>query len=184
MIERLGLAPLPVEGGWFRETWRSSDVWPRAALPSRYPGERCAATAILYLLTADTCSLMHRLRSPELYCFHDGDPVEMLCLDPGGEGSVLRFGHDHVAGERVQVLVSAGTWQGSRLVTGGAWALFSVVVAPGYEPADFEHATRATARRLARARGDDPRPHPRLSVAAAHSRQRERRRFATRHHLG
>lgn len=142
IIERLSLAPLPVEGGWFRETWRSQDVVPRAALPPRYPGDRAAATAILYLIAAGTPSLLHRLASPELYCYHDGDPVEMLQLHADGGGEVVRFGRDHGAGERVQALVPAGSWQGSRVVAGEGWALFSVVVAPGFDPADYEHGAR------------------------------------------
>jgi len=144
LIERLRLEPLPMEGGWFRETWRSADVWPRAALPHRYRHDKHAATAILYLLTADSCSLLHRLPTDELYCFHDGDPVEMLMLEPGGDGTVLRFGHDLAAGEVVQARVPAGAWQGSRLLAGGAWALLSVIVAPGFDPDDYEHGDRAT----------------------------------------
>ncbi len=143
LIARLGLAPLPVEGGWFRETWRSDDVWPHAALPPRYPADRSAATAILYLIASGTPSLMHRLASPELYCFHDGDPVEMLQLHEDGHGEVIRFGRDLGAGERPQALVPAGSWQGSALVAGGEWALFSVVVAPGFDAADYAHGTRA-----------------------------------------
>jgi uncharacterized protein len=142
LIARLGLAPLPVEGGWFRETWRAADVWPRAALPPRYTGERSAATAILYLITAGTPSLLHRVASDELYCFHDGDPVEMLQLHGDGGGEVVRFGRDHAAGERLQALVPAGVWQGSALAAGGEWALFSVIVAPGFDPADYVHGTR------------------------------------------
>ena len=143
LIERLQLVPLPVEGGWYRETWRSADVWPHAALPPRYGHDKHAATAILYLLTDEACSLLHRLPTDELYCFHDGDPVEMLMLEPGGAGTILRFGHDLSAGEVVQARVPAGAWQGSRLLPGGAWALFSVIVAPGFDPDDYEHGERA-----------------------------------------
>jgi uncharacterized protein len=143
LIERLGLVPLPQEGGWYRETWRSADVWPQTALPDRYGHDKNAATAILYLLTAEACSLMHRLPTDELYCYHDGDAAEMLILESGGAGTVLRFGHDLAAGEVVQARVPAGAWQGSRLLPGGAWALFSVIVAPGFDPDDYEHGERA-----------------------------------------
>ena len=143
LIERLGLAPLPQEGGWYRETWRSSDIVPRVALPPRYRHDKSAATAILYLITDRDCSLLHRLPTDELYCFHDGDPAEMLMLEPGGAGTIVRFGHDLTAGEVVQAKVPAGAWQGSRLVEGGQWALFSVVVAPGFDADDYEHGARA-----------------------------------------
>jgi hypothetical protein len=143
LIERLELVPLPMEGGWYRETWRSADVWPHAALPGRYRHDKHAATAILYLLTAEGESLLHRLPTDELYCFHDGDPVEMLVLGAGSAGTIVRFGHDLAAGDIVQARVPAGAWQGSRLLPGGKWALFTVVVAPGFDPDDYEHGERA-----------------------------------------
>ena len=34
----LGLVPHPVEGGFFRETYRSADLVPPDALPARYRG--------------------------------------------------------------------------------------------------------------------------------------------------
>jgi predicted cupin superfamily sugar epimerase len=35
-------------------------------------------------------------------------------------------------------MVPAGAWQGSRLVTGGSYALLGTTMAPGYEQDDFE----------------------------------------------
>ena len=65
VIERFELAPLPGEGGYFRETYRSADRIPASALPARYAGsgDRAAATSIYYLITRDTYSALHRLRS-------------------------------------------------------------------------------------------------------------------------
>jgi predicted cupin superfamily sugar epimerase len=138
LIERLGLAPLPMEGGLYRETWRSSVPLPGVAAP---PGiTRSAGTAIYYLLTPATASTMHRLPIDELYHFLLGDPVEMLQLEDGAPSRWLVLGHDLRAGEALQVVVPAGTWQGSRLRGGGTWALMSVTVAPGFEFSDYESA--------------------------------------------
>ena len=66
LIERLQLQPHPKEGGYFRETYRSADRLAGAHLPPRYGGDRCAGTAIYYLLTPGTFSALHRLASDEV----------------------------------------------------------------------------------------------------------------------
>src|SRR5882672_7708609 len=102
LIELLGLTPLEPEGGHFLETWRSSD---------RTGNGRALGTAIYYLLTPRTCSIMHRLPGDELFHFYLGDPVEVLVLRPDGSGEVVTLGTDVAAGHRPQVLVPGGVWQ-------------------------------------------------------------------------
>jgi len=138
----LGLAPHPVEGGYFAETYRSPDQIPAAALPSRYGGARAAGTAIYYLLTPDTFSAMHRLASDEIFHFYLGDPVEMLQLRPDGSHHVVLIGPDLEAGERPQVIVPRDVWQGARLRPGGRYALLGTTVAPGFDYADYETGQR------------------------------------------
>lgn len=145
IIAHLGLAPLPREGGWFRETYRAGLQWPASALAARYPGPRAAGTAIYYLLTPESFSALHRLTGDEVFHFYLGDPVEMLQLDPRrGEGRFVVFGTDLLAGQRPQEVVPAGVWQGSRLLPGGAFALLGTTMAPGFDPADYEGANAAT----------------------------------------
>jgi uncharacterized protein len=43
----------------------------------------------------------------------------------------------------VQWVVPAGCWQGSRLRDGGGFALLGTTMAPGFDPADYEHGRRA-----------------------------------------
>jgi predicted cupin superfamily sugar epimerase len=146
IIELLDLRPLPREGGWYRETYRSDLHLPAATLAPRHPDGRDAATAIYYLLTPDTCSALHRLQSDEVFHFYLGDPVEMLQLDPAaGTGRVVVLGTDLLAGHRPQVVVPRLTWQGSRLLPGGAFALMGTAVAPGFDFADYEHGGEALA---------------------------------------
>jgi predicted cupin superfamily sugar epimerase len=125
------------------ETYRAGERLAAGALPERYGGERSLATAIYYLLTPDTFSEMHRLRSDEVYHFYLGDPVELLQLRPDGSGELLRLGSDLAAGERPQLAVPRGVWQGSRVVEGGRFALLGCTVAPGFEPDDYEAGARA-----------------------------------------
>lgn len=143
IIERFGLTPYPEEGGWFRETYRCGEEASADGLPERYGARRSFGTCIYYLLTGDTLSRLHRLKSDEIFHFYLGDPVRMLHLYPDGSSDVLTLGHDVVNGEHVQVVVPRGTWQGAVLVEGGEFALMGCTVAPGFDFADYETGDRA-----------------------------------------
>ena len=142
IIALFNLRPLPVEGGYFAESYRSSGLIPKSALPSGYSGPRCFGTAIFYLLTPETFSALHRLRGDEVFHFYLGDPVEMLQLRSDGMGERIIIGSDIAAGMRVQVLVPANVWQGSRLCDGGKFALMGTTMAPGFEFADYTPGLR------------------------------------------
>ncbi len=58
-------------------------------------------------------------------------------------GWVDRLGVDLCGGERPQLGVPAGTWQGARLASGGRFALLGTTVFPGYDDADFELGDRS-----------------------------------------
>jgi predicted cupin superfamily sugar epimerase len=133
---------LPGEGGYYVETYRASEKISETALPARYIGERNFSTAILYLLTSDTFSALHRVKSDEVFHFYLGDPVTMLQLHPEGSSEVITLGRDVLNGQRVQVTVPKNSWQGSFLNQGGDFALMGTTIAPGFEFADFEPACR------------------------------------------
>jgi predicted cupin superfamily sugar epimerase len=142
----LALTPHPREGGWYVRTYESGERIARRSLcpyGARYPTPRHTATAIYYFLEPDTFSEMHRLRSDEIFHFYLGDPIEMLQLTAPGIGRIVRIGSDLAAGERPQVVVPRGVWQGSRLVAGGQWALIGCTVSPGFEFEDYEAGGRA-----------------------------------------
>jgi predicted cupin superfamily sugar epimerase len=142
IIERLQLVPLTIEGGYFRETYRARLMISAAALFANYGGKRNVSTAIYYLLTPETFSAIHRVKSDEVFHFYAGDPVEMLQMGPDGTAKVVVIHNDLAAGREPQVIVPAGVWQGCRLVPGGEWALMGCTVAPGFDYADFELAKR------------------------------------------
>jgi predicted cupin superfamily sugar epimerase len=133
----LKLEPHPVEGGWYRRTYTSE----RNVGLER--GVRAVGTAIYYLLEEETFSEMHRVASDEIFHFYLGDPVEMLLLFLDGSSAVLTFGPDLEAGQRPQILVPAGVWQGERLVEGGKLALFGCTVTPGFDFADYQSGNYA-----------------------------------------
>jgi uncharacterized protein len=141
--ELLGLAPHPREGGWYVRTYEASEVIAAEAFEDRrYASGRRTGTAIYYLLEPDTFSEMHRLKSDEVFHFYAGDAVEMLQLLPDGSGRREVIGNDLAKGERPQVVVGRGVWQGSRLVEGGKWALLGCTVSPGFEFEDYEEGGR------------------------------------------
>ncbi|MFI0741363.1 cupin domain-containing protein [Streptomyces sp. NPDC021100] len=132
LVALYGLRPHE-EGGWFRETWRTS----RTAVPDGYPGPRPFATAILYLLHPGERSRRHRVRSDELWLWHRGGPLRMRLEGTGDDGDAERLlGPVAETGQWPQVLVPGGAWQSAE-PAGDEPVLVSCVVAPGFDYADF-----------------------------------------------
>ena len=138
IIEFFRMRPLEKEGGYYVETYRATEKITPLGLPVRYTGERAFATAILYLLTPDTVSRLHKLTSDEVWHFYLGDSVTMLQLHPDGSSEVIDLGPDVTKGHQVQVTVPKDTWQGAFLKHKGKFALMGTTTAPGFEFDDFE----------------------------------------------
>ena len=145
IIAALRLKPHPIEGGFFRETYRSPGMVTAEALPRAYSSmtDRSLGTAIYYLLTAETFSEMHRVPTEEVFHLYLGGPVRMLQLFPGGAARQVILGTDVLAGEQPQVVVPPEVWQGSRLEPGVDFALLGATMAPGFEFADYEQGRRS-----------------------------------------
>jgi predicted cupin superfamily sugar epimerase len=132
VVRLLDLKPHPIEGGFFRETYRS------AAAMSAYGSTRSVGTAIYYLLTPRTVSELHRLRGDEVFHFYLGDPVRQLQLLPDGTANEFTLGTDLAAGQVPQLVVPAGVWQGSHTFPGPhGFALLGATMAPGFDYADY-----------------------------------------------
>jgi uncharacterized protein len=125
------MTPLPVEATFFVETYHS-----RARTASG--GAAGSAGIGLYCDDPPSRSLFHRLAFDEVWHFYGGDPLRLVLLHPDGTDEDVIMGGDVVAGQAVQHVVSAGTWQAGELAPGGAWALFGCTMAPGFTPACFE----------------------------------------------
>jgi predicted cupin superfamily sugar epimerase len=134
IAEELDLAPHP-EGGWYRETWRSSVAFE----PAGYDGPRASATAIYFLLCPGEQSRWHVVRSDELWFWHSGGP---LTLRFGGDGEApdeARQQAQTLDQKSPQIRVPAGVWQAAAPAAGEA-VLVSCVVSPGFDFADFRLA--------------------------------------------
>ena len=148
LIAHFQMRPLPREGGYFAATYSDERRLTAKALGAPYTTDKPPSTAILYLLTPDTRSALHRLPTPEVYHYYLGDPVTMLQLADDGSSRLLTLGSDVLAGQCVQTVVPADVWQGSLLSAGGRYALLGTTMAPGYDDSDYVPGTPALLERF------------------------------------
>lgn len=135
-IERiLRLKPLPVEGGLFRQSYRSE--------VTLSDGRPCGTGIYaLYTDAEDSFSAMHRLDADELWHFYLGDALEMLLLGEDGSCATPVLGQDLGAGQLPQVAVRRGTWMGASLAPGGRLALIGCTMSPGFQSVGYEGGER------------------------------------------
>lgn len=124
IVTLLGLEPLPEEGGLFRRTYRDD-----------------YSTLIYLLLAGADFSALHVLETTEVYHWYAGAPLQLLLLRPDGSSSQMLLVPDLRAGQRPQLVVPAGVWQGSSSV--GSWSLAGTTMAPAFSWDGFLLGERA-----------------------------------------
>jgi predicted cupin superfamily sugar epimerase len=131
MIEHYKLEPLPVEGTLFVSTYRS-----RLEQPDGTP----CGTAMIGLYAAEpfSVSCFHRLPTDEIWHAYGGDPFKLVLLHPDGSSEEILMGCDPLAGQFVQFVVPANSWQAGYMLPGGRYSLFGCTMAPGFTGAGFE----------------------------------------------
>lgn len=142
-IDKLQLAR-HIEGGAYRETYRSSVSVRLECLPPGFGGDRNICTGIYFLLGKGEFSAFHRIASDECWHFYSGDTLLIYEIAPSGALTTHRLGSDIEKGESFQVMISAGSWFASVPAEGSEYALVGCTVAPGFDFADFELADRNT----------------------------------------
>lgn len=151
LIDALQLAPHP-EGGHFREIFRSTTM----VQPGDGRPPRSAMTAIHFLLASGHASRWHVVTSDEQWTLLEGDPLELLIIDPGDGGlRAVRLGRGEGGAVPISVpqsdapfpsadqrthttataIVPAGHWQAARPT--GAYSLVTCTVGPGFDFDDF-----------------------------------------------
>jgi predicted cupin superfamily sugar epimerase len=141
-IDHLGMIPHP-EGGYYLATYKSDLTIVKSALPSGFQGDRSASTAIYFLLNGRDFSAFHRIASDEVWHFYAGNALIVYVIDAEGNYSELHLGNGSDDGEVFQAVVRAGCWFASRVKDSAGFALVGCTVAPGFDFADFELATRS-----------------------------------------
>jgi predicted cupin superfamily sugar epimerase len=143
LVEQLHLSPHP-EGGYFKETYRSSEGIKAEQLPYRFTADRNFSTAIYFLMPGNTFSAFHRIASDEVWHFYDGDPIDIFVINEMGDLEILKLGNKLAEGQQFQHLVKAGNWFASQCAAVDGYSLVGCTVAPGFDFADFELANKAT----------------------------------------
>ena len=107
IIEKLNLIPLPEEGGFFRQTWKTAE-----------------GTLIYYLVTPESWSTLHLLDIAECWHFYAGDPLKQLQLHADGTAERFIFSNSWrtATNPSCSVRPEAGRLRGlSKAASGPSW---------------------------------------------------------------
>ncbi len=130
------------EGGYFREIYRSPESIPGKHLPARFRGARPLGTSIYFLLEGSQVSVLHRLKTDEIWHFYTGCSLTIFAINSQGVLSQIFLGPDFENGEVFQAVVAAGSWFGAKLNREDSFALVGCTMAPGFDYADLEIGER------------------------------------------
>jgi uncharacterized protein len=150
IIKKFNMEPLPFEGGYFIETFRSEKTIPDDNYSSstgfhekKSHLQRNLCTSIMYLITPESFSRLHRLPGEEIFHFYFGDPVTMLNICESGRSGIIILGNEFEKGETPQHIVAGNCWQGAFLSEGEnpVFALLGTTMSPGFDINDYESAS-------------------------------------------
>lgn len=130
------------EGGYYKETYRSTEGVLKASLPDRFGGDRSFCTGIYFLLQKGEFSAFHRIKSDEMWHFYYGSPLNVYVINTKGKLEVLKLGDNFDKGEQFQAVVPAGSWFASAPADEGSFSLVGCTVSPGFDFADFAMAKK------------------------------------------
>ena len=126
-IKNLKMEP-HVEGGYYKESFISNDELKK---------DKKLWSSIYFLLRTGEVSNFHRLKSDELWYYHDGEALTIYMITPEGELVTRQLGKNIENGETPQILVPKGYIFGSAMNNDG-YALVGCMVSPAFEYEEFE----------------------------------------------
>ena len=139
LVAQYQLLPHP-EGGYYKETYRSSVLLTKDSLPSYFSGDRNSSTAIYFLLEKGNFSAFHRIKSDECWHFYAGQTLLIHVLEPSGIFYTINLGNDATRGEVFQAMVPANSWFASEPALNSTYCFVGCTVSPGFDFEDFELA--------------------------------------------
>ena len=113
-----------VEGGYFKECLLEKE-------------ERNLWSSIYFMLAKGEVSHFHRLKSYEVWYYHDGNALTIYMIDEAGKLTAAKLGLDLEKGEVPQVLVPKGMIFGSAMEEEG-FSLVGCMVSPCFKYEEFE----------------------------------------------
>ncbi len=140
-IKNLSLLPHP-EGGYYKEVYRAGETINSNVLPTRFTGDRVFSTSIYFLLVEGNFSAFHRIKSDEIWHFHDGYPINIYVIGNNGRLEIHTLGIQPHKGHFPQITIPANLWFASEST--GKYSLAGCSVSPGFDFCDFELADRDT----------------------------------------
>lgn len=126
-IKNLNMDP-HIEGGYFKESFISNDEARK---------DKKLWSSIYFLLRTGEVSNFHRLKSDELWYYHDGEALTIYMISPEGELITSQLGKNIENGEMPQVLVPKGYIFGSAMNNDG-YSLVGCMVSPAFDYKEFE----------------------------------------------
>lgn len=117
-----------IEGGYFKESFTSNDEVKK---------DKKLWSSIYFLLKTGEVSNFHRLKSDELWYYHDGEALTIYMITPDGKLVTSLLGNNIENGETPQVLVPKGCIFGSAMNNEG-YALVGCMVSPAFDYKEFE----------------------------------------------
>ncbi|MDD2634952.1 MAG: cupin domain-containing protein [Bacteroidales bacterium] len=142
LTKKLNLIPHP-EGGFYRETYRSSEKIHLNQSNNGIQGTRNQSTGIYFLLTSSSFSAFHRIKQDEMWHFYYGSPLCLHTIDTTGKHSKIIIGNNILQDQTPQFVVPAGTWFAAHVLEGD-FSLVGCTVSPGFDFKDFELSKRET----------------------------------------
>ena len=136
LIDKLNLAAHP-EGGYHKETYRSSGIITEENLPESYSGDRNFCTSIYFLLKSDNFSAFHKINQDETWHFYEGSTITIHQISPDGVYSNTILGNDVINNQFPQYTVPGNYWFGATVDTKNSYSLAGCTVAPGFDFKDF-----------------------------------------------
>ena len=161
VINKLNLIKL-VEGGYYRETYRSNQHILINIHDGKYPQDivygsktenesaniRSIFTLIYYLLDGNQFSAFHKVKYDEIWHFYKGSSVSLYILTDGGKLLNVQLGNDLNRNENIQYVIKGNTWFAAENNDKSSYSLIGCSVSPGFDFRDFELGERNKLKKL------------------------------------
>ncbi|WP_296636422.1 cupin domain-containing protein [Polaribacter sp.] len=136
IIEHFQLKEHP-EGGYFKETYRSSITVKSENLEHQFNGNRNLCTSILFLLTSQKFSAFHKIKQDEIWHFYKGSTLKLHMISPEGDYSSKLIGTNFALGEIPQYTVPAYWYFAAEVIAPDSFCFMGCTVSPGFDFKDF-----------------------------------------------